>query len=440
MSTIIIGGGLTGLVAAEQLQRAGQAPLVLEREDEPGGCCRSLRRDGFIFDLTGHLLHVARPETRSYLQDLGVWEQLVVHERQAAVVVGAEITPYPIQINTHGLAPQVRRDCLLGFIKAWADRGVSDADSDLQQTSFREWVLDRFGEGLAHHFFYPYNRKLYRAEPEELSLDWVGRYVPKPKLEDVVDGAFGLYREPVGYNATFRYPEQGGICLLPDIVAGKVEQLRLQTEVTAIHQQEGWLEQAGGERTSFDRLISTISLPQLLDRLAGKVPAQVTEARRHLRWVRVVNLALGVAGAAPQPHHWLYYPDPELPFYRIGIPSNHGQVAPPGCHTLSVEVSLDPGTGDVEAVAAAAEVALLKIGMVDPQQVKVRLISVVDPAYVVFDHHRSAALSILNEYLAEQGIILAGRWAEWKYSAMEDAVLDGMAAAQTLLNKSTGVS
>jgi protoporphyrinogen oxidase len=437
MSTVIIGGGLTGLVAAEQLQRAGQTPLVLEREDEPGGCCRSLERDGYTFDLTGHLLHVAKPETRAYLQDLGCWDSLVVHERRAAVTVGDEITPYPIQINTHGLAPQVRRDCLLGFIHAWADRGANDTDSEPQQTSFRDWVLDRFGEGLARHFFFPYNRKLYRAEPEELSLDWVGRYVPRPKLEDVVDGAFGLYRDPVGYNATFRYPERGGIRLLPDTVAGQVEQLRLQTEVTSIHQQEGWLEQADGERISFDRLISTISLPQLLDRLAGEVPEEVTEARRHLRWVRVVNLALGVAGAAPQPYHWLYYPDPKLPFYRIGIPSNHGRVAPPGCHTLSVEVSLDPGAGDVEAVAAEAEAALHKIGMVDPEQIKVRLISVVDPAYVVFDHDRRAALGTLQKYLSELGVIIAGRWAEWKYSAMEDAVNDGMAAAQRLLDPST---
>jgi protoporphyrinogen oxidase len=435
MSTVIIGGGLTGLVAAEQLQRAGQTPLVLEREDEPGGCCRSLRRNGFTFDLTGHLLHIARPETRAYLQELGCWDRLTVHERQAAVVVGEETTPYPIQINTHGLTPQVRRDCLLGFVKAWAAGSARDG-SEPEHASFREWVLDRFGDGLARHFFFPYNSKLFRAEPEELSLDWVGRYVPRPKLEDVVDGAFGLYRDPVGYNATFRYPLMGGIRLLPDTVAGRVEQLRLQSEMTSIHQHEGWLEQADGKRIAFERLISTISLPQLLDRLAGKVPAEVAEARKRLRWVRVVNLALGVAGAAPKPYHWLYYPDPELPFYRIGIPSNHGQVAPPDCHTLSVELSLDPGSGDVEAEAAKAEEALQKIGMVDPKQVKLRLVTVVDPAYVVFDHHRSEALGIVQEYLSAQGIILAGRWAEWKYSAMEDAVLDGMAAARTVLDSS----
>jgi protoporphyrinogen oxidase len=169
---LIVGGGLTGLVAAEQLKRAGAPAVVLEREAEPGGACRSLRADGYVFDYTGHLLHVARAETQTYLAELGVWDQLAVHERRAAVVIGGRATPYPVQINTHGLAADVRRDCLLGFVRAWGrDGGEEPAD-------FRAWVLDRFGEGLARYFFFPYNSKLYRAAPEELSLDWVGRYVP----------------------------------------------------------------------------------------------------------------------------------------------------------------------------------------------------------------------------------------------------------------------
>ena len=80
-------------------------------------------------------------------------------------------------------------------------------------------MLERFGDGFARHFFVPYNRKLFRARAEELSLDWVGRYVPQPTLEDVIDGALGLHERPVGYNATFRYPRSGGIRLLPDAVA-----------------------------------------------------------------------------------------------------------------------------------------------------------------------------------------------------------------------------
>jgi protoporphyrinogen oxidase len=423
---LIVGGGLTGLVAAERLERAGATVVVLEREAEPGGACRTLEADGYVFDYTGHLLHVARAETEAYLAELGVWDRLAVHERRAAVVIGGRATPYPVQINTHGLAPEVRRDCLLGFVQAWAqDGGEEPAD-------FRAWVLDRFGEGLARHFFFPYNSKLYRAAPEELSLDWVGRYVPKPKLEEVVDGALGLHEGAVGYNATFRYPSSGGIRLLPDAVARRVDTLQLEREVVGIHLGEGWVELADGERLEWRRLLSTISLPALIDLIVDELPEDAVGARSALRWVRVLNLALGVEGAAPSDEHWLYFPDPELPFYRVGFPSNHGELAPVGHHTVSVELSLDPDGGNVEELAATAEKALVDIDLLDPAAVRVRRVTVLDPAYVVFDHQRREAVALLRAFLRRHGVTLAGRWAEWKYSAMEDAILDGMTAARRL--------
>jgi hypothetical protein len=148
--------------------------------------------------------------------------------------------------------------------------------------------------------------------------------------------------------------------------------------------------------------------------------------------VRCLNLALGVEGDAPSPEHWLYFPDPALPFYRVGFPSNHGQLAPPGHHTVSIEVSLDPGEGDVAELAEVTENAVAAAGLVDRSAVRVRRVTVLDPAYVVFDHPRREAVAVLRRFLRERGVILAGRWAEWKYSAMEDAVLDGMRAARSL--------
>jgi hypothetical protein len=162
------------------------------------------------------------------------------------------------------------------------------------------------------------------------------------------------------------------------------------------------------------------------------LPKEIAEARNALRWVRVLNLALGVEGPAPSVEHWLYFPDPELPFYRVGFPSNHGDLAPAGCHTVSVEVSLDPGAGDVEALAAGAQSALAGVGLFEEGALRVRRVTVLDPAYVVFDHRRRQAVTLLRGFLREQGVTLAGRWAEWKYSAMEDAVLDGMRAARNL--------
>ncbi len=424
-STLILGGGLTGLVTAERLQAEGYQAVVLEKEAVPGGACRTEERGTYYFDYTGHLLHVARDETRDYLDRLGVWSDLTEHSRRAAIHLGGAITPYPIQIHTWGLPPEVRRDCLLGFIEAWAARRPDP-------TNFSQWVLDRFGEGLARHFFFPYNEKLFRARSEELSLDWVGRYVPKPDLKEVVDGALGLHDKAVGYNAHFRYPSEGGIRLLADAVADQVSDLRLDTEVTKIHLKERWVETAAGERLPWDRMAATLALPFLLDRVVDPLPDDVAAARQALRWVNVLNVALGVRGLAPRSEHWFYFPEPEFPFYRVGFPSNHGNLAPEGHHTVSIEISLKPGFPVPEKLVEEAEAALSRIGILQPENIEERLVTVLNPAYVVFDHDRKAAVTCLRRFFSDHGVHLAGRWAEWKYSAMEDAILDGVAAARWL--------
>lgn len=421
--TVIIGGGLTGLVAAERLQAEGHHAVVLEREAVPGGACRTERRGPYSFDYTGHLLHVARDETIDYLDRLGVWGRLSEHDRKAAIHLGGAVTPYPIQIHTWGLPPEIRRDCLLGFIEAWtADRP--------DPTNFSEWVLDRFGEGLGRHFFFPYNEKLFRARSEDLSLDWVGRYVPKPDLKEVVDGALGLHDTAVGYNASFRYPVEGGIRLLADAVAAQVSELHLSTEVTAVNLKERWVETGSGDRRPWDHLIATLALPFLVDRIVDPLPDEVVSARKALKWVNVFNVALGVRGPAPRPEHWFYFPEPGFPFYRVGFPSNHGFLAPEGHHTVSIEISLKPEDSVREDLVEDAEAGLVRLGLLHPDSIEQRHVTVLKPAYVVFDHFRQAAVSRLRRFLSDHHVSLAGRWAEWKYSAMEDAVLDGMAAAR----------
>ena len=56
--TLIVGAGATGLCAALHL---GSGALVLERESRVGGTCRSVRENGFIFDLAGHVMRSGDP-------------------------------------------------------------------------------------------------------------------------------------------------------------------------------------------------------------------------------------------------------------------------------------------------------------------------------------------------------------------------------------------
>src|SRR5664279_1029883 len=65
---IIIGAGLGGLAAAISAQDAGLTTVVLEAAAEPGGLARSFRHDGYTFDCSGHLLHLAHSATRELVE------------------------------------------------------------------------------------------------------------------------------------------------------------------------------------------------------------------------------------------------------------------------------------------------------------------------------------------------------------------------------------
>ncbi len=79
--TLIIGGGLAGLSAGWQL---GSAATVLEASSTVGGLCRSYRREGYTFDISGHLLHFRRPEVRRFVTSL-LPGALARHRRRAFV-------------------------------------------------------------------------------------------------------------------------------------------------------------------------------------------------------------------------------------------------------------------------------------------------------------------------------------------------------------------
>jgi protoporphyrinogen oxidase len=63
----IIGGGISGLIAAYELERAGYSPVILEASDMAGGRVRTDEYKGFLLDRGFQVLLTAYPEAQRYL-------------------------------------------------------------------------------------------------------------------------------------------------------------------------------------------------------------------------------------------------------------------------------------------------------------------------------------------------------------------------------------
>jgi len=427
---VVLGAGLTGLSAAYHL---GVPSLVIEREGKVGGLARTHNEDGFTFDCTGHLLHLRDPHVVSLVEAL-LPRTFARHERRALVYSSGVFTPYPFQANLHGLPLDVVKDCVSGFVEAEVRR-AREGEPDLGSVGFREWAERTFGSGIARHFLLPYNAKLWRADLDDIECGWVSWSIPRPTLREILDGAFGATVRGLGYNPTFLYPRRGGISVLPEALARKGAEVWLNETVATVDAAERTVHLSGGRVVRYERLVSTIPLDTLL-RITRGLSADLPRIGERLRAVRVLNLSLGVDRSGISGAHWIYFPEGEYSFYRVGFPSNLSDgLAPRGCSSLYVERSLlrdEPF--DEQEVTERAVADLRRVGILwNGDRVVYRRVSVLDPAYVIYDRFRAESLPAAHRALNDAGIVSAGRFGSWEYSSMEGAIKAGMELARRLM-------
>jgi protoporphyrinogen oxidase len=435
---LIVGAGLAGLSTAYHL--SGTPYRLYEREMEVGGLCRSYRKDGFTFDYTGHLLHFRQPDIKALVERL-LAGRLRQHSRKSFIYSHQTYTEYPFQVNTYGLPPHVIRECLMGFIATLTAPSSPVASKD---RSFKQWIMDNLGEGMAKHFMLPFNEKLWRVSLDELTSDWVSWLVPKPELKDVISGALGIKDKAFGYNPSFQYPAADGIRVLPESflpgIAG-LEQGWELTEVDTKRRRAVFHHRASGEgRTEhYDTLVSTIPVPELMRRCVD-MPGHLKEGATGLRWVSVYNLNMAVGREQVSDKHWLYFPEPEYPFYRIGFPMNFSPVlGRSGCSSMYVEISHRPTEErSLEQLLASARTGMERAGILRPDdEIVVADVKDLHYAYVYFDRHRARVLPAILTELERRGMYSIGRYGAWEHTSMEDAIGQGKRLAERLIARGT---
>ena len=426
---VIIGAGLAGLSAA--LHLPSSPVLLIEREGDIGGKATTHRRDGFTFDVTGHWIHLRNPAARRLVRELLQPDDLVEIQRRTTVYTHGVMLPYPFQANIHGLPRAAMLQCLRDYLAA----RLKALGSRSRSSNFEEFIVRRFGRGMAEHFFIPYYTKFWGFSLEEITADWLERYLPSPSFASVLAGALGIDQHSVGYNSRFLYNIHGGIDILPRALLnsclknGNVT-LRTSTDVERIDVAERRIRLSGSRRWQhYGALVSTIPVPAFIDRI-DDVPTEIKDARRMLRSIPLRYLNIAIRAVPRMREHWVYTPEPDFPFYRMGIFTNaSASMAPAGCTALWVELADRVGPVDIPATLSA----LQRLGAItSPDKVAFVEQHDIEDAYVVFDDAREQAVNTITSWLTGQGIHSCGRYGGWTYGSMEDSIVDGIAVAHAL--------
>lgn len=430
MHTAILGAGISGLSAAYALQEISTCSCSLyEQAPAVGGLCRTQKVEGYQFDTVSHVLHFRSEQTKNLVQQI-VGAKLIRKERSAWIYFQRRYVPYPFQAHLNALPAAAQADCLSGYLKAWVKRKIAGPH---EPENFGEWVDQYFGEGIARHFMRPYNQKLWGAAPEQLSLDWIRPFVPRTELRQVISNVVSRKNHhQAGYNPWFFYPAQGGIQTVCEAFRTRLKAVHLEQEAVEVDVRHRTIQFRDGSRQSYDRLISTIPLPNLIKRLRD-VPEDLKKEVGGLRWTSLLNLTYCLSRPVPRPFHWAYFPEGEFPFFRLVFPSNISQeLAPQGGGLIAAEIS-NPPPGQEKDLERQVLSHLLKLGWIGQAADVVFVMRNYFPyAYPVHDLERARRVSRLMDFLRSNQVWSIGRFGAWRYSSIDDAITEAFRVASAV--------
>lgn len=427
---VIIGAGLTGLSTAYHLESHGFFDYVMfEKEADVGGLCRTVTHDGFTFDYAGHFLHINDEYFQSFINNVIGLNTFDAVTRKSYIYSHGVHTDYPFQMNLYGLPTDVIAECIEGF--------VTRDTASTPDGSYNQWVIRNFGAGFGKHFFFPYQEKMFAHHLQNITSTWTGRFVPSTTLRQIIYGALTPAQDKnVGYNAQFWYPRQGGIAQLVNKLAEHIiNPIRTEHEIQSIDLRNKVITCTNGHAEPFTTLVNTIPLDLLLEKLKEPADLNVRAARQHLVCNSVVNFNLGVSRPDMTHQNWIYYPEQEIPFYRLVFPHTCSpHMTPPDCSSISGEWSyINKETQAQEKITAQALEYTKKLWNLADSDIVTQKMLHLPHAYVIYDTWREHNLKNIHARLNDYDIHSIGRYGAWKYASMQEAILDGKAMAEQLI-------
>ena len=422
----VLGGGISGLYTAHFL---GGDVDVLEADARVGGLARSFGAEGFLSDIGGHILFSKDEEALAH--EVGILGSNIRQGfRKNRVLYDGKFVKYPFENGIDVLPKEDIVDILHTFI---------ENPHTAKPTNFREWMYHVFGDGLTNRYMLPYNEKIWKTPPEQMSLDWVDR-VPRPPLLDLLRTAVGIQTEGYAHQLYFKYPDSGGFESLPKAVADRIRpKITTGFRVTkAIPVDGGWMVISDkGEERRYKQLISTLPITTLFDAL-GNVPSEVESAARALRYNSLRVVLVGVNAATLADYTALYVADPKSIYHRVCY--NHvfsPNMCPTGCQSVSCEITVPPGGeldgwSDEQLLDKCIGDLVRDEVIPTAKDICFRHVHRERYAYVVYDLGYPERVKTIRDYALRCGIHLAGRFAEYRYVNTDACVRRALDLAREL--------
>lgn len=415
---VILGAGLSGLGCARTVPGA----TIFEARAHPGGHVYSHALDGVSFDEGAHICHSRDPEWLKLIFDAA---GDVYHFDRSIVRCfwrGHWVT-YPVQNHLAELPVADRITALRDLVRAQVEQGsASPAD-------YEQWCLQHYGRFLTDHFYQDYTRKYWRVSMAEMATDWLkGRLLPS-ELDRIIAGAFEEREETQSVFSSFHYPARGGFFQFFGKLYDRLD-VRCGQRAVRVDADRREVHFESGHKASYERLVSTIPLPDLV-RITDRAPAAVRDAASRLRHTQLICVNMVVAREHLSDNHWFYVYGQDIDVSRVKVISNIAAAAvPEGCTALQCEIfRRGDESFDVEPMKEKAVRDMGSILGFSPGDVRSLGVVHAPHAYPISDLGRAERVAGIHRWLEGMGIHSIGLCGRWRFVWSDAAYLDGVHCA-----------
>ncbi len=444
---VVIGGGPAGLTAAHELTELGHPAVVFEKDGQVGGIARTVTYRGYRFDIGGHRFFTKSREIQRLWEEI-MGDDFLVRPRLSRIYYRDTFFHYPLRpLNAlAGLGPVEAVRILASYCHA-------RLFPEVEERTFEQWVVNRFGRRLFEIFFQTYTEKVWGIPCSEIEADWAAQRIKNLDLKVAVKNALlGKGRQSGEVVTTlidrFHYPRLGPGMLWErwrERLEARGTPVELGAEVERLHHEDSRVvaatvrRKSGVDRVEARHFISTMPVRTLVRSLDPAPPPSVVVAADRLRYRDFLTVVLIVEEAELFPDNWIYIHSPEV---RVGRIQNFKNWSPdmvpdPGTTSLGLEYFVQAGDDlwsreDADLIdLASREVA--RLGLVDRRRVRDGTVLRMHKAYPVYDSEYRASLSTIREWLAGlENLQLIGRNGQHRYNNQDHSMLTGLLAARNV--------
>jgi len=415
MSIIILGAGLSGLSLAYFLNKDS---IILEKEEQIGGLCRSFELNGIFHDIGPHIIF---SKNRTNLKEIIALIKTNTIKRSNKIFHNGKLIKYPFENDLATLNTDERKYCLRKFL--------NNPYKNIKAKNMFQFFLKTFGEGITKLYLQPYNEKMWKYDLTLIDTQMVER-IPRPPREDVIKSAKGIATEGYVHQLYFHYPNERGIQQIimayKDLISGKSKIIN-PIKIKKIYKENGgWSVETDKGKFTCKRLINCMPLHELFKYI--EAPVRVKRALSKLKYNSIYIMALQVKKDNMGQSFAIYFADKNIIFHRLSNINFLGKnyCLDKNASTIMAEITYRsdgyfrvPGAKEIQQKTLDD---LENLGIINKNNIISMDLKNFKYAYVIYDLGHRQNTNLVLRYLSEIGIECCGRFAEFEYLNMDQVV------------------